>query len=121
MTPKLKTIADEKKIPIFLPKKSATGAAVSAPRNVPSERMETISDSSLGSTAGSPSASVYPLEKLSTGQQAVFLWQHEAVLKPVQLLEKSSLAPLSTPFTRKTTHSLSQYGIARIPDMVPVS
>jgi hypothetical protein len=90
----LKTIAEDRKIPleklktldqhiapgsrlwnkgeaptyILLPKKSATGAAVKAPRNVPKDRMETINDSSPGSMAGSPSSLTWPLAKLAAGQ-----------------------------------------------------
>lgn len=58
ITPRLKTIAVDRKMPMRRPKKSATGAAVKAPRKVPRDRIETIKDSSLGSMAGSPSSLV---------------------------------------------------------------
>jgi hypothetical protein len=64
MTPRLKTTAVDKKMPIRRPKKSATGAAVKAPRKVPRERIETIRDSSPGEMAGSPSSLICPLAKL---------------------------------------------------------
>lgn len=65
MTPRLKTKAVDKIKPILRPKKSAVGAAVSAPRKVPNDRMETIRDSWPELMPGSPSASVYPVENVS--------------------------------------------------------
>lgn len=62
MTPRLNTTAVEKINPIRRPRRSATGADESAPRNVPKDRMDTISDSSEDDTMGLPSSFVAPVE-----------------------------------------------------------
>lgn len=62
MTPRLNTTAVEKINPMRRPRKSATGADVNAPRNVPKDKIDTIRDSSEEETTGVPCSFVSPVE-----------------------------------------------------------
>jgi hypothetical protein len=79
ITPKLKTMPAETIRPKRRPRRSPNGAAVSAPKNVPADKMDTIREFCDAGSIGLPSASLTS-EKFS-----------------------------------------SQYGMANIPEMVPVS